>query len=525
MQIYETFISYRRSESLAEVQNIYQALISKGYSTFCDIHSLNSGRFDNNLKEIIDNCTNYILVLSEHSLDRCVEDDDWLRFEISEALLTDKNIICVFIGDYKFPSKLPEQIDDIRYYNGIRYDFAYFQGFIDCLISRFLASASEVGISDDSRDFLIDGNILIKYLGNAPIVNIPNNVVEISNNAFKDKTRITELNFPERLVQIGDSAFERCINITHLTFPNTLQIVGVNAFARCYNLSYVAFNDDLQVVDDNAFGFCAKLKSIRFGRGVRVVASSAFNNCNKLAHIYVSNDNEYYSTFDGILYNKDQTELIRCPEGYDSDLVNVLPTVEILASWCFSRCINVVDIVLPRHLKKVHKYAFNECSNIFSLTLGDEIDEFDVSALNGWNDGQRVVVSRKFNPLIRYKIEQKIYEQPNLLREERQVTAKYIVVKTTFESHEEAARMARMLLDNRLIASAQLGQLNVFYTWNEEFCNENEIELSCITRGVLYNKVAEYIKQHHSYECCQLVCLPIIETTNEFGEWINAQTS
>ena len=42
MQLFENFISYRRSETLPEVQNIYHALTAKGYSTFCDIYGLYS---------------------------------------------------------------------------------------------------------------------------------------------------------------------------------------------------------------------------------------------------------------------------------------------------------------------------------------------------------------------------------------------------------------------------------------------------------------------------------------------------
>ena len=61
MPLFENFISYRRSETLPEVQNIYHALIGKGFSTFCDIYTLNSGRFDENLLEIIKSCTNFIL--------------------------------------------------------------------------------------------------------------------------------------------------------------------------------------------------------------------------------------------------------------------------------------------------------------------------------------------------------------------------------------------------------------------------------------------------------------------------------
>ena len=456
-------------------------------------------------------------------MDRCENDDDWLRFEIREALEKNKNIVCVFVGDFGFPQVLPDDIDNIRFYNGIKYDFSYFNGFIDCLTSRFLTTSQKTSISNETRDFVIIDNTLVKYVGSAPIVNVPNGIISIGEGAFKDQTKITEINLPNTVTQIMSSAFERCINLTHISFPSSLKIIGVKAFFRCYNLSFIAFNEDLEEIGEDAFGFCTKIKTVNLGDRVSNIGYSAFNNCNKLSYFFVSEANQSYAAVDGILYDKNKSKLIRCPEGYDSDLVNVYTTVEILSPWCFSRCINVVDIILPRSLKKVLAFAFNDCHNILSLTLGDEISEFDVSALNGWNESQRVVVSKRFNPLIKYNIEKKILEAPTT-QEGCSLESDFVIIKTTFESREEAAEMAKMLLSNKYIASAQLNDLNVFYTWNNEFSNEDEVELSCITQGFLYKKVETFIKSHHSYECCQLLCIPISNTSVEFGEWIKAQT-
>lgn len=524
MQLFENFISYRRSDTLGEVQNIYHALTNRGFSTFCDIYSLDSGRFDDNIKLNIERCTNYILVLNNHSLDRCNEAEDWLTFEIAAALEYNKNIICVFVGDVDFPKTLPNAIDSIRRYNGIKYDYAYFNGFIDCLISRFLVQENETELSDAERDFLISGSLLVKYVGSAPIVTIPESITVIGENAFKDKTNIKEISFPSKLERIEACAFERCINITHVIFPASLKEICAGAFRRCYNLSFIAFNDGLEIIGNEAFCFCTKLKIIRLGAKISTIAADAFNNCDKLALFSIEDNNRYYSSVEGVLYDSEKKKLIRCPEGYGQDLVIVLPTVEELCPWSFSRCLSLVDVVLPRHLKRIKAHAFSDCSNIVSLTLGDEISEFDESALDGWSNEQRVVVSKRFNPVIKYKIDQKVHESVHLQHSNGGNLPKYVMVKTTFESIEEASKMARLLVNNRFIASAQLDQLNVFYTWNNEACNENEIELSCITKGSLYPTVERFIRTHHSYECCQMICLPIVAASEDFGNWIDEQT-
>ena len=203
----QIFISYRRSETLPEVQNIYHALTNKGLSTFCDIYTLNSGRFDNNLLEIIKRCTNYILVINNHSLDRCNDENDWLRFEISTALKFKKNIICVFVGDFDLHQTLPEDIDEIRYYNGIKYDFIYFDSFIDAICSRFMVKDIETETSNEKRDFVIHDSVLVKYVGVAPIVVIPKGIKIIGEYAFKDKTQVTKIVFPEGMEKIEKGAF------------------------------------------------------------------------------------------------------------------------------------------------------------------------------------------------------------------------------------------------------------------------------------------------------------------------------
>jgi len=293
---------------------------------------------------------------------------------------------------------------------------------------------------------------------------------------------------------------------------------------RCYNLAFIAFNDELKSIGEDAFSYCGKLKVARFGRKISSIPPTAFSDCDKLAIFDVDEDNPHYSVQEGILYDKKKELAVRCPEGYSSDLITISQTVEEIGPWCFSKCLSIVDVVLPRHLKRIKAYAFNDCRNIISLTLGDEIEEFDVSALEGWGKSQRIVTSKRFSPLIKYEIEQKLNEKPELQQNDGNDTPPFAMIKTTFESVEEASKMAKMLLSHHYVASAQLDQLNVFYTWNDEPCNENETELSCITRGSLYHQVEEFIKQHHSYECCQIINIPIINTSKEFGEWIMEQT-
>lgn len=522
MAVFENFISYRRSETTSEVEAIYSELQKRGYVTFCDVHSLKAGQIRQELISTIHNCTNFILVLSKHSLDKCKERNDWLKIEIREAFRLQKNIICVFVGNVEYPDNLPKDICKIKTLNYIRFDFVNFASFIDILINKFLVAEKSISCTNPTRDFIIEEDKLIKYVGTAPIVTIPDNISIIAENAFKDKTFITSITFSENVSEIQQNAFERCNKLSNVTFPNSLKIIRKRAFYRCYELAYISFNDEVEIIEEESFAFCTKVKIIQLGSHVKSIASSAFNGCAQLIHFLVDKKNDYYRDIEGILYTKDSKSLVRCGQNYESDVVDIPDTVENILPWAFAQCLSIVDISLPKKLKTVGKYAFRDCSRIQSLTLGNNITEFDVSAIDGWSSRQHILTGKKFNPRIDYEIQKKLSEY--IIPENSNIDDEFILIKVTFESEIEAISMGKMLSYNKLIGCAQIYPLNTIYMWDTKLCNENEYELSCITRRNLYLQVESFINNHHSYGLCQIIAVPVIHSSIRFGKWIESLT-
>jgi cutA1 divalent ion tolerance protein len=99
---------------------------------------------------------------------------------------------------------------------------------------------------------------------------------------------------------------------------------------------------------------------------------------------------------------------------------------------------------------------------------------------------------------------------------------KFCLIKTTFESEEEIIKMAKMLLDKKLIVSGQIKEMRSLYVWKDELCDEKEFELTCFTESRLYKEVEEFINRHHSYELCQIICIPITNISDGFGNWISS---
>lgn len=100
---YDVFISYRRQGGEQTARIICDRLMDSGYKVFFDVESLRSGAFNTKLYSVIDECRDVIVVLSQNSLDRCKDENDWVRLEIAHALKAGKNVIPVFLRGFVFP--------------------------------------------------------------------------------------------------------------------------------------------------------------------------------------------------------------------------------------------------------------------------------------------------------------------------------------------------------------------------------------------------------------------------------------
>ena len=113
---YDIFISYRRKGAGAGVAGELQAkLENRGYKVFLDVDNIGSGDFPEQIDQAIKNCNDFLLILSPGMLDRCVEEEDWVRHEIVLAEQYGKNIVGVSLPGFVMPEalELPEPLRNL----------------------------------------------------------------------------------------------------------------------------------------------------------------------------------------------------------------------------------------------------------------------------------------------------------------------------------------------------------------------------------------------------------------------------
>lgn len=117
----DSFVSYRRIGGADIARHVADNLKLHQRESFIDTRDMKSGKFDEQLIEAIKESPNFVLILSNGALDRCVEPGDYVRQEIEHAIKYNKNIISVMEPSFKFPSELPDSIKDISKYQCVQY--------------------------------------------------------------------------------------------------------------------------------------------------------------------------------------------------------------------------------------------------------------------------------------------------------------------------------------------------------------------------------------------------------------------
>ena len=100
-----------------------------------------------------------------------------------------------------------------------------------------------------------------------------------------------------------------------------------------------------------------------------------------------------------------------------------------------------------------------------------------------------------------------------------------IVVMITVGSEEEAVKIAKALLEERLIACANvLGRIRSLYHWKDQICDDREILMLCKTQGHLFSRLSEKVNSLHSYEVPEIVALPFTAGWEPYLQWIEEET-
>ena len=266
-----------------------------------------------------------------------------------------------------------------------------------CTITGYNGTASNVTIPST-----IYGNKVTKIgyssfeeNNNLMSVTLPNSIKYIDHYAFRSCVNLKSITIPNSVKTIGSGVFSGCISLKNITVPSSVTELGSGVFDGCKNLinanfsygikefsEYLFYNcisltsinipNSVKKVETDCFRGCTNLKSVSIGYGVEEIAFDwhpSFLYCNSLESITVNSNNKNFCSSDGVLFNKDKSEIKLYPKSKRNTNYIVPNSVKVL--YCddamyggnFTDCKYLKTITIPSNVTRIDDYAVGYNTN------------------------------------------------------------------------------------------------------------------------------------------------------------------
>ena len=177
---------------------------------------------------------------------------------------------------------------------------------------------------------------------------------------------------PEGVLSIEEKLFEDDKQIRSVVIPGSVSTVPAYTFTRCARLESIALSEGIEEIQRNAIDRCPRLKSIGTIPASLTKLDLWLFDSLLLEEFSVSEDNPCFSSCHGMLYNKEQTVLLRCPPGKKDDFV-FNPHVTEIRERAFSNCLYLEQITVPEGITKLSRGTFAGCQNLRKVTLPESV--------------------------------------------------------------------------------------------------------------------------------------------------------
>ena len=159
---------------------------------------------------------------------------------------------------------------------------------------------------------------------------------------------------------ISDKMFCKCSSLVSIILPESIDYIGFQVFSGSKMLRSISIN--------------AHMRLYPFG--------GTFLDCPSLKEIKILPDDPNYSVIDGVLFNKDQTELVFFPNAKSSTykVPNGVEKIGVYAFGSIDHNLNLKSIEISEGVTRISKYAFNKCSNLENLILPSSLEYIEESA-------------------------------------------------------------------------------------------------------------------------------------------------
>ncbi|MGN0517245.1 MAG: leucine-rich repeat protein [Acutalibacteraceae bacterium] len=165
-------------------------------------------------------------------------------------------------------------------------------------------------------------------------------------------------------------------------------VTGIDdmAFYGCSSVTSIIIPDSISWIGWSAFGDCTNLTSVIIGSGVISIDDYAFRDCTSLKNINVDSNNKCYTSVQGVLFTKDMKTLVRYPCAKIGQNYVIPSSVTSVENGAFEDCINLTSISLSDNLKRIGDCAFAYCKSLKNISIAEGTTRIGNCAFSGCTD-------------------------------------------------------------------------------------------------------------------------------------------
>lgn len=280
---------------------------------------------------------------------------------------------------------------------GVMFTAVMLAAFIPCVYAAESVGSGECGVQGSNVTWTLDADGVLTISGEGEMegyqiideyrvvkerprpwgedavtkVIIEDGVTKIGSSAFSNCRNLTEAVIAESVTYIDHCAFDFDTKLASVNIPDNVTYIGDTAFGFCAFESIV-LPDSLNALGWGAFYMCTELQNINIPASVDFLPEDTFDYCRSLISINVDEDNKNYKSVDGILFNKEETELLIYPPNRDNTEYIIPDTVTDIAEDTFAWCSNLVSLTIHSGVERIDEWFIYDAPKLEEINVDEK---------------------------------------------------------------------------------------------------------------------------------------------------------